>query len=686
MSVWRFARRPTLCCAAVIMPAALEGQERRDTTVADSGRRVERVVITAARTPAAVGGTSALIVRPDSLAVSAAPLLEEALRATPFVLVRQNSRGEMEISVRGSDSRQAAVMLDGVPLTLGWDHRSDPSLVPLSGVQSLVFVRGLSSLLSGPNVLGGVIDLGLGRNDAGGAPRRQAWAGTTVDQYGGHALSIGGSTPVTLGSGTLTLRAGAGYHGRDGYRVTEEARDTTAEDHLRTNSDLRHYDAFAAVRWQGLSGRYAGITATGYSAERGVPPELHIAEPRLWRYPDQSRVFTAVSAGTGIVTTPLGTGSLELTGGYNGGKLEIESFADRDYTTLDGRELGDERTMTGRLTASHSLFGTGSLKAAVTAADIRYEETLDDDPPSDYQQRLWSTGAEVQWPVSDRVTVGGGVVYDAATTPETGNKESLGRVDAWGWRGAWTVRVSEPLRLHASVSRRARFPALRELYSGALNRFQPNPNLRPEQLTAAELGTTYGGDGTTTAGVVTLQAVAFHHRLEDAVVRTTVPNTSLFIRVNRDEILSTGIELLGEWRSSADPVRAVSFTGDLLAQHVRVHDDSANAERRPEHQPETRAALELGVPLGAGVRGSVMGRYTGAQYCVHPDTGGQVRLDAQTEGHVALERAWSVGRGSGVFRMLRTVLALDNATDATVYDQCGLPQPGRTLRLVVQLR
>lgn len=666
-----------------VPPAALGGQVRPDSAGADSARRVERVVITGARTPAAVGGTGALVVRPDSLRASPAPLLEEALRETPFVLVRQNSRGEMEISVRGSDSRQAAVMLDGVPLTLGWDHRTDPSLVPLSGVQSLVFVRGLSSLLGGPNVLGGIVELGLGRSADGTATRREAWAGTAVDQDGGRVLSAGGAMPVTLGGGTLAFRAGGGYRERDGVRVTTDARDSTADDHLRTNSDLRHYDAFAAVRWQGTSGRHLGVTATGYSAERGVPPELHVGEPRLWRYPNQSRVFTALGAGTGLVATPLGTGSLELTGGYNAGKVEIESFTDRRYTELDARELGDERTATVRLAATHSVPGAGTLRAAVTAGDVRYEETLGVDPASDYRQRLWSTGAELQWPVRGRATLGGGVVYDVVTTPETGGKESLGRLDAWGWRGGATTIAGDALRLHASVSHRARFPALRELYSGALDRFQPNPTLEPERLTGAELGATFGEDG---ARGVTLQGVAFHHQLEDAVVRTTVPNTRLFVRVNRDEIRSTGVELTGGWRSSSDASRTVSLTGDLLAQHVRVHDDSARAERRPEHQPEVRGSLELGVPLPAAVRAFAAARYTGTQYCVHPDTGGQERLGDQTEANVALERSWVLRRDSDVFGALRTVLALDNATDATVYDQCGLPQPARTLRLVVQIR
>ena len=36
--------------------------------------------------------------------------------------------------------------------------------------------------------------------------------------------------------------------------------------------------------------------------ERGVAPELHVAEPRFWRYPNQSRVLGILSAGTGRIS------------------------------------------------------------------------------------------------------------------------------------------------------------------------------------------------------------------------------------------------------------------------------------------------------------------------------------------------------------------------------------------------
>src|SRR5215207_5309403 len=198
-------RTTALSLVLALTPLALAAQARPDSTRADStrrdstARRIEPVVVVGTRSPAAVGGAGAVVVRLDSLHLAPAPSLEQALREMPFVLVRQNSRGEVELSVRGSDSRQAAVLLDGVPLTLGWDHRTDPSLVPLTGVRRLTLVRGLSSLLAGPNTLGGVIEVDLAGGSAGSdaspdaSQRPEIALGTGVDQYAGRGFSAAGS-------------------------------------------------------------------------------------------------------------------------------------------------------------------------------------------------------------------------------------------------------------------------------------------------------------------------------------------------------------------------------------------------------------------------------------------------------------------------------------------------------------
>ena len=183
-----------------VVPSVMTAQATRDTTRTDStAQRMKTVTVSAARAAATVGGTSAVVVRPTELRTTPAPVLEQALREAPFVHTRLNSRGETELSVRGSDSRQAAILIDGVPITLGWDHRADPSLIPMTGEERLVIVRGLSSLLNGPNSLGGTVEVVMDPTAFRTAGSRVTM-GAGVDEFGsftgrlsgGHAFDAGG--------------------------------------------------------------------------------------------------------------------------------------------------------------------------------------------------------------------------------------------------------------------------------------------------------------------------------------------------------------------------------------------------------------------------------------------------------------------------------------------------------------
>ena len=665
---------------------AVAGQQP-DTVPPDTARKLVPVTVTGTRAAATVGGASAVVIKVPEGRSSPAPVLEQALRESPFVHVRQNSRGEMELSIRGSDSRQAAVMLDGVPITLGWDHRTDPSLVPLTGAQSLVIVRGLSSVLNGPNTLGGTIEVShdeaFGRLGAG-----RLWGGAGVDENAAYVASIGGGRDVAgaLG-GNLSVRAGGSHRERDGFTLAADARDTTARDGLRTNSDLRESDAFGALQWRGAKGRSIGLLVSSFAAERGVPPEEHLVAPRLWRYPSNARTLATLSASAGSFATPFGFGTFDAGAAYNAGRHRILSYADRSYTTVTGEETGDERTWTGRARFTHTLPAGASLRIASTLATVDYVETLAGPVASEYGQRLWSGGAEVDVPLGESGTMlSGGAVHDRVSTPETGGRTAGKETfDGLGWRVGLTHDVAESTRLHASLSRRSRFPSLRELYSGALDRFMPNPELRPERLLGLEAGITVDRS---LGGIpdATMQVVGFRHDLEDAIVRITLPPPDRrFQRVNRDRILSYGVELLGGLAFSADHARALTLTGDATVQRIAIRDAGSGAIRHAENNPEVRGMLEVGIPLPAALRGFANARYTGTQYCLHADTGGEMRLAARTETNAALERRFVLA-SRGAVRSLRTVLAVDNAANAAIYDQCGLPQPGRTLRVMLSFQ
>jgi iron complex outermembrane receptor protein len=229
------------------------------------------------------------------------------------------------------------------------------------------------------------------------------------------------------------------------------------------------------------------------------------------------------------------------------------------------------------------------------------------------------------------------------------------------------VLPQQGVRLHASTSTRRRFPSLRELYAGALNRFAPNPALRPETSRQGEVGATVA------RGAFDGQLTLFTSRLEDAVVRTTLPDKR-FYRVNRDRLDSRGAELtLGVTRGAA------SLRGDLVMQHARITDRTIAdpTQREPEDLPARYGSVLASwtLPRGVELQGRV--RALGATRCTNPDTG---RLDTQggaATADVGVERRW-LHRGA---LRLRALLQLDNALDRALYDKCGLPQAGRTVRL-----
>jgi iron complex outermembrane recepter protein len=685
---------------AVIAAPALAQAQRPDTAV----RRIEPVSVRGSRAPSVTGGATAVTIRPDSLPVPLlpAPHIGDVLRQTAFVLVRQNSRGETELGVRGSDSRQAAVLLDGLPLTVGWDSRTDPSLIPSTGVEQLVVVRGLATLLGGANTLGGVIRMDLNAPRPRSAPLvSSVQLGTGFDQYRSRVLAASGATPFTLPGGVLRVRGGVAHRARDGFALPggnpgdgltggEADPGDPRNTRLRTNTDLRQLDGFAALRYDHARGAHVGLTLTGYDTERGVAPEQHVQSPRWWRYPSQQRTLAILSTGSGVQRTPFGYGSINASVGRTTQALEIESFTTRSFSTLASRELGNERSDVYRVEAMHALPRQAQLKVAGTASAVRYDETLDaqraDALASRYTQQLSSVGAELDVPIHERLLVSGGLVHDAARTPQSGGRPSLGTLSRTGWRVGSTLRVNDGVRLHASASERARFPALRELYSGALERFDPNPLLRPETLLGVESGITLDGGVFADRGVQ-LQAVVFRHDLNDAVVRVTLP-TRLFRRINRDRIHSTGLELLASYAPSS--WRGASITADATVQRIRVEDRVSIATvalynaRRAEHNPEQRVNLAVTAPPLAGVRASLMARHVGVQYCQHPDLQQQVELSAQTVADAAVTRTVRV-RAEGLLQRLTAVLALDNVANRTAYDQCGLPQPGRTLRMGLTL-
>ncbi len=692
--------RPTLLTGLVVAILAFPGftaaqvtDSIRPDTLGDfpDAFLLTEIRVLARQKLTATGGVSAVEMRLDSLASVPIPTLEEALREMPFVRIRENSRGEAQPSLRGATDRQIAVLVDGVPLTLGWDHRTDLSIIPLTAARSVNLLRGLSSVLHGPNVLAGVVEVDVARGNERMEQPAPATFSLGVDETGGLAVGATGSRLVDSDGGQWLLQAGAGFRDRSGTTLPdstsfgpEEMALLSRDGELRLNSDFRHVDGFVSARYQGLGGAWTSMMASGFDVERGVPPETHEAEPRLWRYPNQSRLFAAFSGGTGNRETRWGEGDLEASLGVDVGTFRIEQFGSADYETVIDVEEGDDRTLTFRLLGDHTISHRADVRTAFTYGDVSHSERLSGEGERDYRQRLWSFGTEAEWRGDDlqgweslgATRVNMGFAIDGADTPESADKPTLGRLWDWGGRlGFSSLTAKSRLLLHGGLSRRARFPSLRELYSDALGRFLANPELKPETLTGVEMGLTWD------LPVFDLQVVGFHQVLSDGIVRIAVdtPDGPRRQRVNKDRIRTTGLEVV-----ATGTLGRLEFSGDVTVQQAWQFEEGSDERTRPEYEPNLAARLSLAVPVVAAAAFSGEYRYVGSQFCLNTDSGDLDPLDTAHSLDLRLRRLFLL-ESRRTFSRVDGLIALTNVTDRAIFDQCGLPQPGRTLRFQVRL-
>mgnify|MGYP006093462681 FL=1 len=686
----------------------LEAQ-RPDSIVVDSTQAfpqvflMDELTVSPAQKLITVGGVGVLELSVDSISGLPVPTLEQALRRSPLVRVRRNSRGEAQPSLRGGRDRQVAVFMDGIPLTLGWDHRTDLSIIPLTSAESVSVIRGLSSVLYGPNVLAGVIEIDVSGGVLQDRSVKPVSVSLGLDHLGTKVIGSSGEKLFDLSNGTLFLKLGVGSRDRPGFSIPEFGDHPIGrtgmlygDGNLRLNSDSKHVDAFISTKYSGNAGEWVSIVASGSDLERGVAPEIHEKDPRLWRYPDQKRGVVIVSSGTSRRQTSFGFGEVEFSAGLDRGAFDIQQFRTARYDHEIGRENGRDQTITLRSSGKHSVGAKSEYSAAFTYADIAHSEGVSKTAgfrenflfkkPSvysmnNYRQRIWSIGNEIDrtfnsllgWDESEATVVSVGLTADGADTPESGDKPALQPLRDWGARlGFSSYLPSSGIRLHGGLSRRARFPSLRELYSDALGRFLANPELKAEKLLGSELGFTWAPSS------LNLQAVGFYQVLYDAIVRVNVDTFAgkKRQRVNKDKIESRGVEIV-----TIGELGRFHYAGDLTLQSVWQYGSSGPVQ--PEYEPHVFGRASVSTQLFREFILEAEYRYKGHQFCLDPEVGLQ-QLRPTNDVGFKLRRLFQLKDGKRL-NNLDSSIAVSNLGNSLIFDQCGLPQPGRTVELQIRL-
>lgn len=596
----------------------------------------------------------------------------------PAARVQTNSRGESLIYLRAAAERQVALFFDGALMNVPWDNRLDMSLIPIGAIGGITVSKGAPSVLYGPNTLGGTVNLvSIDPLESGPTTELQSQAGTN-GVYGGSLLHM-------ANTGTFRYIGEIGYSSRDGFALpgSSELAFHQQRNTLRTNTDIRSFNLYVRGENRFDDHSELGLAVHYADGEKGVAPEGHIEGARFWRYPKWQGL--SVSVNGEFAFGAASEWSLRGSAWGTSFAQDIAQYPDVNYAIKSAQEEDRDLTIGTRVLLQRHL-GNGDVTLAINALSSTHDQRdLQFDsagairerrdslgapipiPTLAYQQQLFGVGIEtIQRFDPFSVTLGASI--DGMLTPQTGDKPEQDPFTDFSVVGGAAYDVSESILLRASAGRKTRFPTMRELYGEALRRFLINPSLKPEETIVGELGFEARGE----AGRV--EVVGFAYDTRNAIDQRSIDTlgSTKRQRINLAGSSSLGAEVSGTWRDWS-PLR---IDGHFTYMYARGKANGVAGDSTfvLSEKPEIISGITAEYTFDFGLLPSIEIAYTGLAYSPNNDNE-MVRLEPSTV--VNLRLAYRFSPWDESFAQL--FVRVNNATDALVQQQLGLPGPGREI-------
>ncbi|GLR09541.1 TonB-dependent receptor [Mixta theicola] len=409
-------------------------------------------------------------------------------------------RNESFALVRGFGSLAVPVYIDGVPAYVPYDGNLDLSRFTTADVASIHVAKGYSSVLYGPNAIGGAINI-LSRK-----PVEPFEGDVTLGAFTGN----GKEASFNLGTrqDKWYTQIGASRLERDYYKMAKSYENTK-----RRNYRVEDWKVSAKL---GYTPNDTDEYTLGYQrqeAEKGYAPHAEGYSGTSWRWPKWNReTFFAVSS------MRIGESS------YIKPRLFYDKF---DNSLLIPRYNGDasnydDYSWGGSLELGSDIITDNSLKGVVHYKLDNHREMMirqgsgqiyDDHA---YEDRNISFGLEDTWHIAPQWDLQFGLSWDRRETRKAETvKEALITVESWNPQIGLFCKLSEEHNFHATIARKSRMPSIKERFSVHMADDRvaiPNPGLKAEQAMHYEVG--YQGlifDATQ------LTANLFYSRIDDKI-------------------------------------------------------------------------------------------------------------------------------------------------------------------------
>ena len=471
----------------------------------------------------------------------------ELLEARSELFVRRYGAGGLATaSLRGTNSNQTLVLLDGHRVADPQSGQVDLSLLPTVLLEGVDVLHGAHSARHGSDGIGGVVHLHT-------LQPGDDWHGRVTGHRGAYDdENVGGVVSGSQGPITGLVAAEASQAERD-FPYVDESR-FPPETRRRDGADRTHTTAFARL---GYEREAHNVHVTGWmnDVERGIPGASNASASGARQWDSHRRLMARYE-------TQWATGELQLNGRVQHTDFQYENPRTDTQTDTETTSYALHATAHQDVGPDWSL--TGGAEAGFDRADLRGE--VHRTHLGAFLQGTGTLGRFTLYPAlrvdAYRPKDGASI---AALSPQLGvNVQPL----AWeGWR------------LKGHIGRAFRAPTFGEQFT------EPggNPDLDAERGWTGEIGTVLRA--TQVNYFAQVELTAFQTRIRDQIVWNPSfagPGVQMWRPSNVGRVITQGIEatLEGSWQ----PATASRLDGGVTFTHTRAENCSNPSARSYRHQ------------------------------------------------------------------------------------------------------
>lgn len=521
--------RPSLLLAALASATLMYAQQRdtipatrTDTAVARIFQLGE-VTITAMRpAPGQDRVTAATMEAQARMDVVQAMNLLPGITATSF-----GRRNESMVTVRGFDLRQVPVYMDGIPVYVPYDGYVDLGRFTTADLAAVDVSRGFSSVLYGPNSLGGAINLVSRR------PEKKF----EFDGAIGSINDNGYRANLNLGTKQkkFFVQGGWSYLHRDAFILPQGFAPTLTENGgQRENSYRTDGKINLKLGWTPNADHEYVLGYINQQGAKGNPPysgadaqNSMLTKPRYWQWPQWDKETYYFLSNTRLSTKDRLRARLY----YDRFKNEVDSYDNATYTTQNKpyafQSFYNDYTIGGGIEYGTTWLPKHDLKVALQYKSDVHREHDKGEPVQRFEDNTFTAALEDSYRITEKLLLIPGVSFstlDNARAEELGEAPNTvvdypaaGAMQAYNGQIGLFHYLKGDHRLGASVSHKTRFATIKDRYSYRMGTAIPNPTLDPE--TALNYEVNYQGKLYTK---ITLYGALFLSSITDVI--TSVDN------------------------------------------------------------------------------------------------------------------------------------------------------------------